>query len=258
MSDTWLAAPRSEATAAVSPTCESTAAVAPADVAAPAPAAVPAPTTVAGPTSALARMPSPPPAPAGWTGAAMAVQSIRQIPRPILIGLSVPGFGPIGIDPRSNTYVWATSLEDFPAEPGAMTVSTYPIDSDAPGFAGKTQGLDLLLWMIGLHAFPGRATWLRPGDKYRLKRWPDYDAFPHSPDQLRVIKTLAQGLMTVDKLAAKAKVDLQEAQRVINSLSLMGAVRRIESTDAAPMQPPTTAEYDTPTRVRGKHVRRGG
>lgn len=217
------------------------------------PAPTPAPTTA--PASALATLG--PPAPVGWTGAAMAVQSIRQIPRPILIALSVPGHNPIGIDLRSSTYVWDTALDEFPTEPGTVHVSTYPIESEDPGFAGPAQGLDLLLWMIGLNAFPGRATWLRPGDRYRLKRWPDHDAFPHTPDQLRLIKTLAQGLMTVDKLAAKTKVDVAEAQRVVNALSLMGALRRIESADAAPMQPPVTPEYDTPTRVRGKHVRRG-
>ena len=61
----------------------------------------------------------------------------------------------------------------------------------------------------------------------------------------------------VAKLAAKAKVAAADAQRVVNALSLMGALRRIEATDAAPIQPPVTPEYDTPTRVRGKHVRRG-
>jgi hypothetical protein len=213
------------------------------------------PSTSATPSSALATLG--PPAPVGWTGAAMAVQSIRQIPRPILIALSVPGHSPIGIDLRSSTFVWDTPLEEFPAEPGSVQVSTYPIELEDPGFAGDTRGLDLLLWMIGLNAFPARATWLRSGDKYRLKRWPDYDAFPHTVDELRLIKTLAQGLMTVDKLAAKAKVSPADAQRVVNALSLMGGLRRIEAADAAPIQPPVTPEYDTPTRVRGKHVRRG-
>jgi hypothetical protein len=187
----------------------------------------------------------------------MAVQSLRQIPRPILIALSVPGHSPIGIDLRSNTFVWDASLEDFPVDPGPVHVSTHPIEADDPGFAGTAQGLDLLLWLVGLHAFPARATWLRAGDRYRLKRWPDYEALPHSDDELRVIKAAAQGLMTVEKLAARAKVDAPVAQRVVNALSLMGALRRVESTDAAPLQPPVTAEYDTPTRVRGKHVRRG-
>jgi hypothetical protein len=215
------------------------------------------PSTTGSPSSTSALATLGPPAPVGWTGAAMAVQSIRQIPRPILIALSVPGHNPIGIDLRSSTFVWDTPLEEFPVEPGSVHVSTYPIELEDPGFAGDSRGLDLLLWMIGLNAFDARATWLRAGDKYRLKRWPDYDAFPHTADELRLIKTLAQGLMTVDKLAAKAKVSTADAQRVVNALSLMGALRRIEPTDAAPIQPPVTPEYDTPTRVRGKHVRRG-
>lgn len=204
-------------------------------------------------------IPSPPPAPTGWSGAAMSVHSIRQIPRPILIAISVPGHSPIGIDLRHHTYVWQTPLERFPVEPGMIQVSTYPVSGDDPTFAGESLGLDPLLWLIGLNAFPdGRASWLRAGDKYRLKRWPDFDVLPHTPEQARAIKTLAGGLMTVDKLGARSRLTVSECQRVVNALSLMDALRRIESSSAAPALPPVTADYDPPARERGKHVRRGG
>jgi len=195
----------------------------------------------------------------GWAGAAMAIQSIRQIAKPILISLSPAGYKSIAIDLRTNMYVWAVPLTEFPADPGEVRVGTYPIAGDDPGLAGSQLGIDPLLWMIGLHAYPlGPASWLRPGDKFRLKWWPDFDLLPHTPTQALLIKKLAGSMMTVDKLAKIAKVDQLEAQQVVNALSLMGALRRLESKNSAPMQPPTSAEYDLPDRSRGRHVRRGG
>lgn len=188
----------------------------------------------------------------------MAVHSIRQMPRAILISLTLRGHASIGIDLRHHTYVWPTPLDEFPTQPGEVLVGTYPIDGDAPGFVGKAQGLDPLLWVIGVNAFGGaRASWLRPGDRYRLKRWPDLDVLPHTADQGRAITTIAQGLMTVEKLAAKAGLAVDQAQDVVNALSLMGALHRIEGKNSAPLQPPPGA-YDQPARVRGRHVRRGG
>lgn len=203
----------------------------------------------------------PPPAPGsdGWAGAATAIHAIRQIPRPILISLTPKGYSSIAIDPRSNEYVWNVPLAEFPTDPGSVLVGTYPIEGDAPGLGGTRLGIDPLLWMIGLNAFPDSlATWLRAGDKFRLKWWPDFDLVPHTPTQARIVKTVVKSMMTVEKLATLAKVEQPEAQQVVNALSLMGALRRLESPKGAPSLPPVTAEYDTPTRERGRHVRRGG
>lgn len=203
--------------------------------------------------------PPPPPGADGWAGAATAIHALRQIPRPILISLTPRGFSSIAIDPRTNEFVWDVPLAEFPVDPGSVTVGTYPIEGDAPGLGGKRLGIDPLLWMIGLHAFPGKpASWLRPGDKFRLRWWPDFDFIPHTPMQKHIIKTSAKAMVTVEKLATSAKVELAEAQQVINGLSLMGALRRLESPRGSPTLPPVTAEYEAPDRKSGRHVRRGG
>ena len=204
-------------------------------------------------------VPVPPPSAAGWAGAAMAIHSIQQIPRPILISLEPTAHPPIAIDLRAQGYVWATPLNEFPPAPAEVRVGTYPVDSDAPGLGGRVLGIDPLLWMIGLNAFEGgRASWLRPGDKYRLKWWPEFELLPHTANHARAVKTLARSMMTVDKLATLAKIEVGEAHAVVNALSLMGALRRLESRDAAPALPPVSAEWEAPDRSRGRHVRRGG
>lgn len=203
--------------------------------------------------------PAPPPSSPGWGAAATAIHGIQQIPRPILISLSPLGHPPLAIDLRAHHYVWSTPLEEFPAAPADVVVGTYPVDPEDPGLAGEVRGVDPLLWLIGLHAFGGgRASWLRAGDKYRLKWWPDLDVLPATPDQLRVVKTTVKSLMTVEKLAKLAGVPVEQAYDVINALSLMGALRRVEGKGSAPSQPMPSGTYDLPDRARGRHVKRGG
>ncbi len=203
--------------------------------------------------------PSPPPFASGWSGAATAVHAIRQIPRPILVSLIPTGHGPMVIDFRDHTYLWNTPIEQFPVEPERVDMVTQALDDEAPPLARHAVAVDPLLWMIGLHSFDGgRASWLRAGEKYRLKRWPDFNTLPHTPEHATLIKTLARGLMTVEKLAKLAGAELVAAQQVVNALSLMLALRRIEAPSGAPMQPPVPPDFEPPDG-RGRHrARRGG
>lgn len=204
--------------------------------------------------------PPPPPSSPGWGAAATAIHSIQQIPRPILVTLSPAGSPAVVIDLRHQEYAWAAALEDFPVHPADVAVGTYPIEPDSPRLAGETRGVDALLWLIGVHAYPGnRASWLRVGDKYRLKWWPDLDTLPATPEQVRIIKASVKGMMTVEKLATVAKCDVEDAHSVINGLSLMGALRRLEGKGGSPTQPMPQGRYDLPDSQRGgRHVKRGG
>ena len=92
-----------------------------------------------------------------------------------------------------------------------------------------------LLWLIGLHAFPGsRAPWLGADEKFRLRRWPYFEALVHTAEQARVVKALARGFMTVEKAASVSKTDRETAQSVVNALSLMTALRRTGHEAALP------------------------
>ena len=204
--------------------------------------------------------PPPPPAfPEGWSGPAMAIQAVRHIPRPILVSLVPSGLPPIVIDLRYLTYDWDVPLASFPADPGIVQVGTHFLDEDPRELSARATGVDPLLWLIGLHAFTGeRASWLRPGDRFKLRWWPDLDVMPHTSEHARVVKTLAGGLMTVEKLAQKAKVDEPLAQAVVNALSLMAALRRVEGPGAAPALPPMSADFQPIVKVGRHSTRRGG
>lgn len=193
------------------------------------------------------RVSAPPPLP-GWTAAAMAIHAMWRMPAPMVISLQPTGFSALDIDLRGYVYRWGDSIDDLPERPESVAISTWAIDDAEPAFAGddfrhrkafEGDDLDPVLWLIGTRAFDGhRATWLRAGDTYRLYRWPYFDDLPITAEQKRIVSTSAKGFMTVEKLAARAKVDEQAAQRVINALSLMGLLRRNAAKDAAPLVPP--------------------
>lgn len=202
-------------------------------------------------TTVLATPPpsAPPPAPPGWTGAAMAVHAVRRMPTPMIVSLQPTGFDPMLIDMRGYVYQWSAPLSEFPDNPETVLIGTRAIRDAEPAFAGDDfvdhppafagAALEPLLWLIGTRAFEGgRASWLRSGDRYRLYRWPDFSMLPMTDDERRVVKASAAAFMVIDKLAAKAKVDVATAQRVVNALSLMGLLRRHAAADAAPEAPP--------------------
>jgi len=156
------------------------------------------------------------------------VQGFRRLEQPVALLLQPQGMPPAVLDLTRHEYVWAVPLTSFPTDPGPVLVATQPITPQTPSpIRGVGDDLDALLWLVGLHAFPGRrAPWLAADEKFRLRRWPYFEALIHTPEQERVIKTLARGFMTVEKAAAGAKVEPAQAQAVVNALSLMTALRR--------------------------------
>lgn len=185
---------------------------------------------------APSRHATPPSLPPGWGPAATAINSFRHIENPLVLFLQPQDHGTIIIDLMAHEYSWTTPLTQFPDHPGVVAVGTQPITLNSPSPLQRPgQDLDALLWLIGLAAFPaGRAPWLGADEKFRLRRWPYFEALDHTPEQERIIKVLARGFMTVDKLAQGAKTDRAEAQRVVNALALMTALRRSGGDSALP------------------------
>jgi len=195
--------------------------------------------------------------PIGWTTAAIAVHSILQISVPMFLRLQPEGYGPIVIDFRHHAFVWATSLANFPAEPATVHVETEPTSYEEPPiFLLPGSDLDRLLWVMGLNSFQdARAFWLRPGDRYRLLRWPDLAGLDHSVDQMQMIALLGNVALSVDELAQTAGVPLAQAQRLINALSLMGVLESaVEARIASLAQdaPATSTHRSLFSRLREK------
>jgi hypothetical protein len=165
------------------------------------------------------------PAP-GWTGAAIAVHSILQIPAPMFLRLEAVGYPPILVDFARHAFSCAAPLEQFPVHPAHVIVETEPVFPGASAlFEGPGMSLDNLIWALGTHAFDGStAPWLRASDRYRLTRWPNFTAWATTPEQVRMTAVLSNVALTANELADAAEVDVASARRLLNAFSLMGII----------------------------------
>ncbi len=193
----------------------------------------------------VAAEPPPPtvgfPVTVGWTQAAMAVQAVLSLSTPVHLRMSIESHGPLLIDFRHHAFSWSTPLEDFPVDAVHTRLETVPTGADDPPyFELPGQDLDGLLWEMGINAFDGGAAfWLSPGERYRLTRWPNLTQHSHSLRQVRMIAVLGNAYASTAELAAFADVEVSEAQRLINALSLMRILARSAAAPAATMVPET-------------------
>jgi hypothetical protein len=194
-----------------------------------------------------AAQPPPPtagcPVSVGWTQAAMAVQAVLSLSTPVNLRMNIELHGPLLIDFRHHAFSWSTPLEYFPVDAVHTGLQTVPTGPDSPPFFELPgQDLDGLLWVMGLNAFSdGPAFWLSPEDRYRLTRWPNLTQHSHNLQQVRMIAVLGNAYASVAELAAFADVEVAEAQRLINALSLMRILSRSAAAPAAEMAPQTAA-----------------
>jgi len=173
----------------------------------------------------------------GWRSVATAMHSMRQLPMPMLLTVVMQDCEPLWVDFSTSRYYWERSLLAMPEMPGGVTVYSQPLEVGNPPYPWVPwRAMDPLLWQIGRFAFGGeRATWMRPGDRYALQRWPNLTEIPHTADEIRMIATLANGYLTAQELALLTGQDEPTAQQVLNRLSLMGAVKPA----AGPLAPPS-------------------
>lgn len=170
----------------------------------------------------------------GWTQAAVAVNSILQLSLPMLLKMEIEGHDPLYVDFRYHAFSWSTPLENFPVDAVHTGLATEPTDLDSPPlFELPGQNLDGLLWQIGINSFGGAtASWLPPGGRFKLSRWPNLTKHAHTIRQMHMMAMLGNAHVSAGELAAFAGVDESEAQRLINALSLMRIVSHSVDTPA--------------------------
>ena len=175
----------------------------------------------------------------GWARLAMVLHPLHGS-TDCLVLVDLAEGSTIVIDWGRKDYWW----------PGGGVIPIDPTISNVRIFRGQgarlpymleePDDLSTLLWHVGLHAFPTTpAWWLTDDVRYQLSRWPDFTAFAHSPDHVRLTALLGQAPHTATELARAGGVQETHAQRLINTLSLMGLVREVPIEDGAPA-PQTT------------------
>ena len=182
----------------------------------------------------------------GWRKVAVAVDSMRRLSAPVLLTVVASQLAPLWIDLSTGRYFWEPQLTELPDSPGEVTIYSQPIEADNPPYPWVAwRSMDPLLWEIGRRAFRDRrADWMRAGDRYALQRWPNLTEISHTPEEIRMIATLANGFLTAQELGLLAGADEATALRVLDVLSLMGAIK----TSTEPAAPAPTAAGEESAR----------
>jgi hypothetical protein len=170
----------------------------------------------------------------GWGQVTFAINSILKLHAPMLMRIDVDAHDPLFIDFRHGAFVWATNLNELPVDAGNVTFETEQALEDAPPlFRLPGQSLDLLLWVLGNHAFRGNlAPWLRPGERYRLSQWPNLGQHLHEMSQTQMLAVLGNGYFSPSELAEAAGTTEADASNLINALSLLRLLRVSEDVAA--------------------------
>jgi hypothetical protein len=137
----------------------------------------------------------------------------------------------ITIDMVERTYWWEQPLERFPAGPVDLVVHSIPRgDAIKPSVAGHY--VEPLLWRVGTGA-ETLFSRVDPALRYKLRRWPDLGAMPHTADQLRAIKMLASAQLTTTELAAIAEITETDVRTLIGTFALMSILDAAKDPAAA-------------------------
>jgi hypothetical protein len=180
----------------------------------------PAEQPAAEPQLALGSNASPRPEPAtpdapDWSALALALLGAGDD----IVTATSPSMATMTIDMAERTFWWASSLDSLVGHPADLVVTTVARrEAVKPAVAGRY--IEPLLWRLGT----GAGTLFTNVDatlRYKLRRWPDLAAMPHSADQLRAITLLANAQLTTTEISTIAGLSETDVRTLIGTFTLM-------------------------------------
>ena len=167
-----------------------------------------------------------------WNKLNRAITDAVNSPLEPLVELRFTDAPTLVIDPRGCAYWWADSLDNLATASTDGEVETVPrplgIHQDEAG-----RDWEPLVWLIGTHAQPDSFDPLSlSGARFKLRRWPNLTTLSHTTEQMGMTAMLGAAYLTVTELASLAKVDIDEARRLISTFELMGLLTHTVDTIA--------------------------
>ena len=97
--------------------------------------------------------------------------------------------------------------------------------------------IEPLLWRVGTGSFADiMFKRVDPTLRYKLRRWPDLSSMPHTTNQLRMMKMLANAQLTPAELVAVADVPERDAVVLLSTFALMSLLDVVKDPAAAARQ----------------------
>ncbi|MEL0625473.1 DUF2510 domain-containing protein [Salinibacterium amurskyense] len=177
-----------------------------------------------------------------WNKLNRAITDAVNSPTEPLVELRFSDAPTLVIDPRGCAYWWADSLDNLATASADGDVETVArplgIHQDEAG-----RDWEPLVWLIGTHAQPDSFDPLSlSGARFKLRRWPNLTTLSHTTEQMGMTAMLGAAYLTVTELASLAKVDVDEARRLISTFELMGLLTHTVDTIAEEARQPLAAQ----------------
>jgi hypothetical protein len=185
------------------------------------------------------------PGQSAWTEVALTLYSLMQNNAQAIAEISIAGTETVNIDFRFRAYQSTAEIEWLPSEPMFTSIRTVQAEPNwPPAFALPAKPLDAFLWFVGFNAFSGGpAPWLKPEERYRLQRWPNFTEINHTMEDMRMTALLGNTYMNAFELATAAGAKIDAANRLLNAYSLIGLLQvSVEKNEAAAPVPAKPAE----------------
>ncbi|MEV8252540.1 DUF2510 domain-containing protein [Rhodoglobus sp. NPDC076762] len=177
-----------------------------------------------------------------WNKLNRAITDAVNSPTAPLVELRFSDAPTLVIDPRGCAYWWAESLDHLATSTADGDVETVPRPL---GITQNEAGRDWepLVWLIGTHAQPESFDPLSlSGARFKLRRWPNLTTLSHTTEQMGMTAMLGAAYLTVTELASLAKVDVDDARRLISTFELMGLLTHTVDTISDEARQPVAAE----------------
>ena len=174
---------------------------------------------------------------AAWDQIAVALYSIVQNSAPAVAEIRVENLDMIRIDFRFRAYNSRIPLEQVSANGSRIAIRSTLVEAFRPPIVNLPgESLDKLFWFIGSQAFHGTgAPWLKPEDRYRLRRWPNFTELNHAVADMRAAAAIGNCFLNAAELASAAGISVESAIRTLNAYSLMGLLEIQTDKTAAPV-----------------------
>ncbi|RVQ69487.1 hypothetical protein EKN06_04775 [Croceicoccus ponticola] len=194
---------------------------------------------------------------AAWDQIAVALYSIVQNSAPAVAEIRIENLDMIRIDFRFRAYNSRIPLEHVSANGSRIAIRSTLVEAFRPPIVNLPgESLDKLFWFIGSQAFHGMgAPWMKPEDRYRLRRWPNFTELNHAVADMRAAAAIGNCFLNAAELSAAAGITPEAATRTLNAYSLMGLLEIQTDRTAAPVvfaPPPERASGGLFSKLRSK------
>lgn len=172
----------------------------------------------------------------GWGDVASVLHSTRRLDSPLLLAFVFTNWPTLWVDFGTMRYCTDGGAGSLADDPGTFQFHSRPTTPDDDPYPWASwRPLEPFLWDLARMGLgESRARWMRPDDHYSLASWPNLTELTHDGDDIQVIAAISASPLDIADIALVTGAPRGNVQRLINSLTLVGAAHAVEGSVTPP------------------------